>query len=333
MHLKVERGNGRGRRMSFEAFHVLLPALPLCSSSLLLLLVIGLRFSSCIPPLFFTGDLLNALVHMPFAIAPPLIVGLGVRIILEKLVLRSPPSLLNSILTGAWQGILFYHALVQYPPELPVVVGAGVGLKLFLDLFVWHEDTSRCVSSVLGIALGILGLDLVSRSFDEAALPPPEGSVPRRRSSSPRARRGEGRESVVRFRHKEDVDRYGSSSRRLRHKDSLENSIITAPSLDVSLPSISEVTDSTRARSAAAANPLQKEIADLRTRASLADTERRRFREEKKWAESQGNKARAEQMKWNIKRYTALMESFNREADLKVIEGERALLDGHHTRR
>lgn len=263
---------------------------------------------------------------MGFAIAPPLIVGLGVRIILEKLVLHSPPSLLNSILTGAWQGILFYHALVQYPPELATAVAGGIGVKLFLDLFVWGEEAGRCVASVLGIALGMLGLDLLSRSFDEAALPPPEGSS-RRRAASPRSPRRDTRESVVRFRHKEDLDHdrgYGSSSRRLRHKDSLENSIITTPSMNMSLPSISEVTDSTRARSAAGGNPIQKEIADLRTRASLADTERRRFREEKKWAESQGNQARVEQMKWNIKRYTALMESFNREADLKVVEASRS---------
>jgi hypothetical protein len=52
----------------------------------------------------------------------------------------------------------------------------------------------------------------------------------------------------------------------------------------------------------------------------LAKTERRRFREEKEWAESQGNIPRAEQMKWNIKRYIALMESFNKESHRKVIE-------------
>jgi hypothetical protein len=255
---------------------------------------------------------------MPFAIAPPLIIGLGVRIILEKLVLNSPPSLLNSILTGAWQGILFYHALVQYPPELPVAVGAGVGLKLFFDLFVWHEDPSRCVATVLGIGLGILGLDILSRFVEESTLPPPEGSRSSRKHAASSSSR---RERVVQFRHRDEDRSHAGPSRRIRHKDSLENSVITAPSLDVSLPSISEVTDSTRPRSRAE-NPLQREIAELRTRASLADTERRRFREEKKWAESQGNKARAEQMKWNIKRYTALMESFNREADAKVVESE-----------
>lgn len=68
-------------------------------------------------------------------------------------------------------------------------------------------------------------------------------------------------------------------------------------------------------------NLLEREIAALRARASLADSERRRFKEERKWAKEQGNTILASQMKWEIKRYTALMKSFHREADLKVAEG------------
>ena len=67
--------------------------------------------------------------------------------------------------------------------------------------------------------------------------------------------------------------------------------------------------------------PHERAIAVLRARASLADSERRRFKEERKWAMSQGNTARASQLAWQVKRYTALMESFHREADAKVVEG------------
>ena len=67
--------------------------------------------------------------------------------------------------------------------------------------------------------------------------------------------------------------------------------------------------------------PAEREVAVLRARASLADSERRRFKEERKWAMSQGNTARASQLSWQVKRYTALMESFHREADAKVVEG------------
>jgi len=67
-------------------------------------------------------------------------------------------------------------------------------------------------------------------------------------------------------------------------------------------------------------SPLEREIHVLRTRASLADSERRRCKEERKWAVSQGNVARASQMKWQVKRYASLMQTFNREAELKAME-------------
>lgn len=67
-------------------------------------------------------------------------------------------------------------------------------------------------------------------------------------------------------------------------------------------------------------DPLEREVATLRARASLADSERRRFKEEKKWALSQGNTARAAQMSWQVKRYTALTKSFTREADARLLE-------------
>jgi len=73
-------------------------------------------------------------------------------------------------------------------------------------------------------------------------------------------------------------------------------------------------------KSKAAMTPLEREIVALRARASLADSERRRYKEERKWALSQGNVARAAQMKWQVKRYTTLMQSFHQEADAKFLE-------------
>jgi hypothetical protein len=68
--------------------------------------------------------------------------------------------------------------------------------------------------------------------------------------------------------------------------------------------------------------PLERDIHVLRTRAALADSERRRLKEERKWAISQGNLARASQMKWEMKRYNSLMETFSREAERKELEGD-----------
>ena len=73
-------------------------------------------------------------------------------------------------------------------------------------------------------------------------------------------------------------------------------------------------------------SPAERQVAILRARASLADSERRRFKEERKWALSTGNKARASQLAWQVKRYAALMESFHREADAKIVEGDYLLL-------
>lgn len=258
---------------------------------------------------------------MPYQIAPPLIAILGARAFFTRVVLASPPSFADAILNGALQGITWYHVYAQQPPEFSFLVGAAVVGKLALDVIVWEGDTAQAVASVLGMALGVLLLDVCTRFLEVTELPPPEPRAPRisLSSSAPRPRK----ERTVQFRKSSTPARdqlarasSGGSHRGLRRIDSLENSIITAPSLDLSLPSISEVTDSTRRTMTS----LEREVSELRTRASLADTERRRFREEKKWAESQGNRARAEQMKWNIKRYTALMESFNREADLKIVE-------------
>jgi hypothetical protein len=66
--------------------------------------------------------------------------------------------------------------------------------------------------------------------------------------------------------------------------------------------------------------PLEREVAALRKKVSMADGERR-FKEEKQWAQVQGNKAHMAQMGWQVKRYSALMQSFHREADLRLLEG------------
>jgi len=64
--------------------------------------------------------------------------------------------------------------------------------------------------------------------------------------------------------------------------------------------------------------PLEREVAALRKKASTADSERCRSKEEKQWTQVLGNEARAAQMGWQVKRYSALM---HREADLRLLEG------------
>ena len=68
-------------------------------------------------------------------------------------------------------------------------------------------------------------------------------------------------------------------------------------------------------------SPVERAVHILRTGASLANCERRRCMETRKRAVSQGNIALASEMKREVARYTALMQSFNHEAELKAMEG------------
>jgi hypothetical protein len=63
------------------------------------------------------------------------------------------------------------------------------------------------------------------------------------------------------------------------------------------------------------------QIASLRAQANAAAGDKRRIQEERKWAISQGNWARASQLGWQIRKYQALIESFAKEARRRKAEG------------
>ena len=157
--------------------------------------------------------------------------------------------------------------------------------------------------TVVGITLGVLFTDFLSQYFDK---PPHSSDRKRKKQSAPTPIKPEiKRERLVQFR----PSVQGGSVETLIDPGS--NSFI-----------LSDITSiDSRSETLAPLSPLEREVHVLRTRASLADSERRRCKEERKWAVSQGNIARASQMKWEVKRYTALMQTFNREAELKAMEG------------
>ena len=68
------------------------------------------------------------------------------------------------------------------------------------------------------------------------------------------------------------------------------------------------------------------QISTLRAQANAAVGDKRRIQEERKWAISQGNWARASQLGWQIKKYQALIESFAKEARRRKSEGSFASL-------
>jgi hypothetical protein len=242
---------------------------------------------------------------MHFSTAPSLLVGLSARIFVDKFLRSRPPTTSDSFLVGLWQGVGIYYAFVS-SPNLGIGAAFAIGAKLLFDFFV-AQDTMAFTVVFLGVSLGILSTDILSRYLDglfqAKRSPDITGGSSRSTRSRPRSvqfqqsREGEGSERHHR-------KRVGRSTR---------SDIVSVLSLDTN----SDLIDPKPTMST-----LDREVAALRTQASLADSERRRFKEEKKWAKSLGNTARAEQMSWQVKRYTALMQSFHKEADAKIIEGK-----------
>ena len=241
---------------------------------------------------------------MPIATAPALLLGLGARILLDHFNRFEGPSVRDFILVGAWQGVALHYAIKT--SGFGIIIAFRIAAKLFIK-FNLVLDVTRCVMTVVGITLGVLFTDFLSQYFDK----PPHSSDRRRKKhqSTPTPIKQEiKRERLVQFR----PSVQGGSVETLI--DPASNSFILS---DItSIDSRSETLAPGRSLS-----PLEREVHVLRTRASLADSERRRCKEERKWAVSQGNIARASQMKWEVKRYTALMQTFNREAELKAMEG------------
>lgn len=241
---------------------------------------------------------------MPLSTAPALLIGLGARILLDTVTRSGEASIRDFILLGVWQGVGLHYASKN--SGLTLVVAFGIIVKLFIE-FNLVPDTSRSVTTLLGVALGVLCTEILSQFFDSRQ---PTSSDRRRKKVTPVANgHTPRRERLVQFRNTGEGD--GSDARHKAFRDTV-HTVSDITSIDSNSEMIGP---------RASMSPLDREITNLRTRASLADSERRRFKEERKWAISQGNEARASQMKWQVKRYTALMQSFHREADAKLIEG------------
>jgi len=293
---------------------------------------------------------------MQLTTGPPLLFALGIRILINLFNPEHTPSTSDHLLLGLWQGVLLYHTLIHLS-ELILVVALGIAAKLIYDISTGF-DATKSASTLLGIALGVLVTNVLSLVFesggeagstsvsgskererDRRAIttnPPPQQEPSRRlrlvsfdrtrrhsTSHRPTTREREKAREPSSREHRERHDRHD------RHYDpSFRDAVSPAPTLAYSIdtaPSISIDSVTSSIDPKGIMSPQEREVAILRARASLADSERRRFKEERKWALSQGNKARASQLAWQVKRYAALMESFHREADAKVVEAARVI--------
>ncbi|KAI9463586.1 hypothetical protein BJY52DRAFT_922170 [Lactarius psammicola] len=242
-----------------------------------------------------------------FTTAVSLLLGLGARIVYNKFFTFRVTGIEDHVLSGLWQGVALYHVLMEFQ-HITLPVGFGIGARLLVNFVVTH-DAAGCACTLLGVAVGVLFTDILSQVLEDGDQEDAyyEGSVV---SDHPRRRR------LVQLRASYDDDRIRDHNRRRRAFLEADPSVTTAITNTTNTwDSLSDWIDPNHTMT-----PLEREVAALRKKASMADSERRRFKEEKQWAQVQGNKARAAQMGWQVKRYSALMQSFHREADLRLLE-------------
>ncbi|KAK0461273.1 uncharacterized protein EV420DRAFT_1478062 [Desarmillaria tabescens] len=236
---------------------------------------------------------------MTVSTAPALLLGIGARILLDQFTRSDEPSLQASILVGVWQGVALWYAFKEHNLGIPVAF--GIAAKVFVE-FSFTQDITKPIVTLVGVALGLICTEILSGVFDK-----------------PKEKRSKKIHSTLANGHTtQDRDRERSSRHRRRttERDPQRHHTSRRTTSDItSVDSNSEMIGPRGSMS-----PLDREVAALRTRASLADSERRRFKEEKKWAIEQGNTALASQLSWQVKRYSTLMKSFHREADTKLIE-------------
>lgn len=258
-----------------------------------------------------------------FSTSAALLFGLGTRITLDKFFSNAPdsPNTPDSfgdiLLLGIVQGVALYFTLMEFR-DFAFVVAFAIATRLVIE-FTMLQDVTRCATTLLGVALGVLVTDVLSQLIEDgyiyglSSTTDTESEYGYEQSVVDTRRR----KRLVKFSSTTEYSAVGPSKPVRPPKQDPTRKWRTESSVPPSITSSAEdLVDPHRVM-----DPLEREVATLRARASLADSERRRFKEEKKWAVSQGNLARAAQMSWQVKRYTALTQSFTKEADARLLEG------------
>ncbi|KAJ4483223.1 hypothetical protein J3R30DRAFT_3447042 [Lentinula aciculospora] len=231
---------------------------------------------------------------MTISAAPALLIGLSARLLMDFISRPEERTVRDFLITGLWQGVLWCTVKNH---DLSTLVALGILVKLFID-YTFMSDALKFGITLVGVALGAIGTDFLSSVVDK----PKSDKDKRKKSHSAKDFSSQGRARSSRHTEKPSTS---NSKARSRHTTSDITSVDSESELIGPRASMS---------------PLDRQVAALRARASLADSERRRFKEERKWAKAQGNTALAAQLRWQVKRYSALMKSFHREADTKLLE-------------
>ncbi|KAJ8522486.1 hypothetical protein ONZ45_g979 [Pleurotus djamor] len=233
---------------------------------------------------------------MQSLVSPAIFFGLGARLFINMLTGSADSSIQEFLLLGVWEGV-GVHCAFTYS-EYGLIAAVGVVLHLFVD-FSGSQDLLRSFCTFVGIAAGFLSSEVLSNLFEANS-----------RDRSKRKSYGDALGLTSSYESHRDRGKDGKKKERGSYDSPRHKAFRQSQSDITSVDSNSELIHLRPSMT-----PREKEVAALRARASLADSERRRFKEERKWAVSQGNLARASQMKWQVKKYKALMESFMRQAD------------------
>lgn len=256
---------------------------------------------------------------MSLTAAVPIAIGLGARILFNS-VSRTPgasgyfdqsssSSTGDYIVQGLFQGALLQYVFSEFPSFAPALAVAFVARAL-LDFSSQNniDKLSFTFISALGGAAASYALTAaLAEGFQESSgvsvvTDEEEEEPPRIRSSDRRKIRREHARARL-----QEVNRKREPS---------------VPRRDMSFVTDETATSSLELTGYTGLGRLvDLQLGNLRKKAAIAEADRRRCKEEKKWALAQGDKSRATQLSWQIKRYAAMAESYTREADRRIIEG------------
>ncbi|KAG9002545.1 hypothetical protein FRB93_011419 [Tulasnella sp. JGI-2019a] len=224
-------------------------------------------------------------------------IRLGIHRLLRWRILHSGEVLA----LGLFEGAILFHALDESP-----AVGAGCFLGFGSRVVIEHmkaPDPINVACSLLGLALGLLLSNVISSLWeDNTRTQEKERSSPRRSRSHRRHRSSNTRMLMI-----EGAPTPDSLSKQLSRRTNfhIPDEPMQSPWEGLQSP-------------LGPGLGLEEEVMELRRRASSAAGQTRKLQEEKKWALSQGNPARAFQLGWDIKRFQALSDLLNREAAEKI---------------
>jgi len=194
------------------------------------------------------------------AVAVPLVLILAIRLVMSTL-LHVDNRNADHLLKGLLQGVLGYHALISAHSSIALALFLGISGRLVGD-FVMQHDRWKLASTLLGIAFGVLMADIVSHLTEDTW-------------------------SSVEW-WDEWWDESSGGERRSRRRHAAPRRRVSEPRRIEELPAVYEELSSLDSRSRVEGETeVEREVASLRAQALQAAGQRRKYREERKWAWSQ----------------------------------------------